>query len=210
MAACARDHDRAHRCISTKGEGMQASDSTSGGRLAGAGEQGLGAWMRANLTTQGYCLSDDEPRDLSLALRFSTGTCLLLVVTALVLGSPAMIFVLSGVGVVAGLQRAPSLRPSMELRRPPPRPRACPAAQPDPASPCVQGGDRLAACGWGTALGWHDHGRAGSRRPARRGLRHGDRDQSLHSFGDAGLVGASEQPVIALPSGRLTGDKIAA
>jgi Domain of unknown function (DUF4395) len=63
----------------------------------------LGAWMRANLTTQGYCLTDDERHRLALGLRFSTGTCLLLVITALALESPPMIFALAGVGVVAGL-----------------------------------------------------------------------------------------------------------
>jgi hypothetical protein len=59
--------------------------------------------MRGNLTTQGYCLSDDDRRRLSLGLRFSTGTCLLLVITALALESSAMIFALSAVGLVAGL-----------------------------------------------------------------------------------------------------------
>jgi hypothetical protein len=61
-----------------------------------------GAWMRSNLTTQGYCLSDAERRDLSIALRFSTGLCLTLVVVALAIESPVMIFALSGVGVIAG------------------------------------------------------------------------------------------------------------
>jgi hypothetical protein len=61
-----------------------------------------GAWMRSNLTTQGYCLSDAERRELSLALRFSTGLCLTLVVVALALESPAMLFALSGIGVIAG------------------------------------------------------------------------------------------------------------
>jgi hypothetical protein len=61
-----------------------------------------GAWMRSNLTTQGYCLSDDERRELSLALRFSTGLCLTLVVVALALESPVMVFALSGIGVIAG------------------------------------------------------------------------------------------------------------
>src|SRR5436305_10065928 len=63
----------------------------------------LAAWMRGNLTTQGYCLSDAERRRLSLGLRFSTGACLLLVITALALESSAMIFALTGVGLVAGL-----------------------------------------------------------------------------------------------------------
>ena len=31
-----------------------------------------GAWMRGNLTTQGYRLSDAERRQLSVGLRFST------------------------------------------------------------------------------------------------------------------------------------------
>jgi hypothetical protein len=61
-----------------------------------------GEWMRANLTTQGYCLSDDEGRALNVALRFSTGLCLALVVTALTLESAAMVFALSGVGLLAG------------------------------------------------------------------------------------------------------------
>jgi hypothetical protein len=38
-----------------------------------------GAWMRANLTTQGYCLTDDERRELAVGLRFSTALCLSLV-----------------------------------------------------------------------------------------------------------------------------------
>lgn len=61
-----------------------------------------GAWMRDNLTTQGYCLADAECRDLAVGLRFSTGLCLTLVVVALALESPAMVFALSAIGVVAG------------------------------------------------------------------------------------------------------------
>jgi hypothetical protein len=61
-----------------------------------------GDWMRSNLTTQGYCLSDRERRELALGLRFSTGLCLSLVVVALALQSPAMVFVMSGIGLVAG------------------------------------------------------------------------------------------------------------
>jgi hypothetical protein len=59
-------------------------------------------WMRSNLTTQGYCLSDTERRQLSVGLRFSTGLCLTLVLVALALESPVMVFALSGVGVIAG------------------------------------------------------------------------------------------------------------
>jgi hypothetical protein len=58
--------------------------------------------MRSNLSTQGYCLSDVERRELSLGLRFSTGLCLALVVVALALESPGMVFALSGIGVIAG------------------------------------------------------------------------------------------------------------
>jgi hypothetical protein len=61
-----------------------------------------GAWMRENLTTQGYCLSSNERRDLWLGLRFSTGLCLALVVTALALQSAALIFALVPIGAVAG------------------------------------------------------------------------------------------------------------
>lgn len=63
----------------------------------------IGEWMRANLSTQGYCLSDAERRSLWLGLRFSTGTCLALVVVALALESTAMVLVLAGVGLIAGL-----------------------------------------------------------------------------------------------------------
>jgi len=45
--------------------------------------QRTAAWMRDNLTTQGYCLSDVERRELAVGLRFSTGLCLTLVVVAL-------------------------------------------------------------------------------------------------------------------------------
>lgn len=62
-----------------------------------------GAWMRSNLSTQGYCLSDAELRELSLALRFSTGLCLALVVTALVLQSAPLVFGLAAIGAVAGV-----------------------------------------------------------------------------------------------------------
>ena len=79
---------------------MSAVDS---GKAPGLGYRTLGNWMRANLTTQGYCLNDDERRRLAVGLRFSSGTCLLLVITALALESPAMIFALTGVGLIAGL-----------------------------------------------------------------------------------------------------------
>lgn len=59
--------------------------------------------MRANLTTQGYCLTNDERRRLAIGLRFSTGTCLVLVIVALALESSAMVFALSGIGLIAAL-----------------------------------------------------------------------------------------------------------
>ncbi len=61
----------------------------------------IGGWMRSNLTTQGYCLSDAERRKLAVGLRFSTGLCLSLVIVALALESPVMIFALGGIGAVA-------------------------------------------------------------------------------------------------------------
>jgi hypothetical protein len=60
-----------------------------------------GAWMRGNLTTQGYCLTDTERRELAVGLRFSTGLCLSLVVVALVLQSAVMVFALTAIGLVA-------------------------------------------------------------------------------------------------------------
>jgi hypothetical protein len=65
--------------------------------------RGLGVWMRANLTTQGYCISDDERRHLAVGLRFSTAICLLLVIAALALESAAVVFALSSMGLIAGL-----------------------------------------------------------------------------------------------------------
>lgn len=62
----------------------------------------LGAWMDTNLSTQGYCLTGEESRRLRLGLRFPTALCLGLVVAALLLESAAMLFVLSGIGLVAG------------------------------------------------------------------------------------------------------------
>ena len=60
------------------------------------------AWMRNNLTTQGYCLSDAEKRELAVGLRFSTGLCLALVVTALALRSGTMLIALVPIGAIAG------------------------------------------------------------------------------------------------------------
>lgn len=62
-----------------------------------------GDWMRANLTTQGYCLSDQDSRALWLGMRFAGATCMTLVIVALALTSPAMIFALAGLGLIASL-----------------------------------------------------------------------------------------------------------
>ena len=49
------------------------------------------SWMRENLSTQGYCLSDDEARALRVGLRLPTAVCLALVVTGLALESTLMV-----------------------------------------------------------------------------------------------------------------------
>lgn len=78
-------------------------DAAAQGRMSDRGPiAGIGAWMRANLTTQGYCLREEERRELAVALRFSTGVCLALVITALALQSAAIVFALSAIGVLAG------------------------------------------------------------------------------------------------------------
>ena len=61
-----------------------------------------GSWTGENLSTQGYRLRDSERRELWLGLRFPTGLCLALVVTALAIESVVMLVALSGIGLVAG------------------------------------------------------------------------------------------------------------
>jgi hypothetical protein len=46
-----------------------------------------GAWMRGNLTTQGYCIFDSEARALWLGLRFSTGAWLAVVAGLFAVGA---------------------------------------------------------------------------------------------------------------------------
>ena len=65
-------------------------NSVDSGKAPSLGYRTPGNWMRANLSTQGYCLNDDERRRLAVGLRFSTGRCLLLAITALALESPRM------------------------------------------------------------------------------------------------------------------------
>jgi hypothetical protein len=60
-----------------------------------------GDWMRENLTTQDYHLTEAERRRLAVGLRVSTGPCLSLVVVALELQSPLMVFALTAIGLVA-------------------------------------------------------------------------------------------------------------
>jgi hypothetical protein len=62
----------------------------------------LSGWMRENLSTQGYGLSDTERRTLWLGVRLPTGLCLAFVITALALESAPMLVVLSGIGLIAG------------------------------------------------------------------------------------------------------------
>jgi hypothetical protein len=61
----------------------------------------VASWMRANLTTQGYRLTDAERRGLAVGLRFSTGVCLILVAVALLIESAVMVFALAAIGVFA-------------------------------------------------------------------------------------------------------------
>lgn len=63
----------------------------------------MGSWMRSNLATQGYCLSDQDSRALWLGLRFAGAVCMTLVTVGLALASPALIFALAGLGLVAGV-----------------------------------------------------------------------------------------------------------
>lgn len=94
----------------------------------------LTTWMDDNLVTQGYCLSPADRRALHVGLRFPTALCLALVVAALALQSAAMLFVLAGIGLVAGFSsrhpfdhlwnhglrhvfRAPELPPNPRRRR---------------------------------------------------------------------------------------------
>jgi len=102
--------------------------------MAHARQATVGGWMHDNLSTQGYCLSGSQSRRLWLGLRFPTGLCLGLVITALALESPVMLVALSGIGLIAGftsrhpfdllwnyglrhLVRAPELPPNPPRRR---------------------------------------------------------------------------------------------
>jgi len=150
-------------------------------------------WMRSNLTTQGYCLSDAQRRDLWLGLRFSTGLCLSLVIVALALESAAMVFALCTIGAIASfaarhpfdylwnrgvrhLVGGPALPPNPPRRR-----------------------DAFkVATAWLAVVGTlfcrrRDHGRARARRPAGRSMRDGDRHQPVPAVGDVRVVGAPKR-----------------
>jgi hypothetical protein len=60
------------------------------------------SWVDGNLSVQGYCLSAEESTALRWGLRFPTALCLVLVATALILQSVALIFALIPIGAVAG------------------------------------------------------------------------------------------------------------
>jgi hypothetical protein len=70
--------------------------------MAGAKRAIVRSWMSENLSTQGYGLSGAERGRLWLGLRFPTGLCLALVITALALESVVVLVVLSGIGLIAG------------------------------------------------------------------------------------------------------------
>lgn len=63
----------------------------------------VGEWMRVNLATQGYALSDSDSRALWLGMRFAGGVCMTLVTIGLAVESPALILALSGLGLVASV-----------------------------------------------------------------------------------------------------------
>jgi hypothetical protein len=60
------------------------------------------AWMRENLSTQGYRLSAEDACALRVGLRFPTALCLALVVTGLALESAVLVGLLVPIGAVAG------------------------------------------------------------------------------------------------------------
>jgi hypothetical protein len=59
-------------------------------------------WLKRNLETQGYCLSDPEHRALRIGLRFSTALCFAIVATALALESVPLLLVTVAIAAVAG------------------------------------------------------------------------------------------------------------
>jgi hypothetical protein len=133
-------------------------------------------WMRGNLTTQGYLLSDAERRELWLGLRFSIGLCLAPVIAGLALRSAVVLFAVVPIGAWAGFAaRHPfdyvwngALRHLF----------GAPALPPNPAR--RRHAFKLATV-WlaGAARGRCDDPRPRARRSTRRRQRHRDRHQPL-------------------------------
>jgi hypothetical protein len=69
------------------------------------GDGRVGAWMDANLSVQGYCLSAEKSRALRWGLRFPTALCLALAITGLALQSAVLILALVPIGAIAGWTR---------------------------------------------------------------------------------------------------------
>lgn len=59
-------------------------------------------WLKRNLETQGYCLSDAEHRSLRLGLRFATALCFPVVAVGLALESLPVLLVTVVIAAVAG------------------------------------------------------------------------------------------------------------
>jgi hypothetical protein len=59
-------------------------------------------WLKRNLETQGYCLSDTEHRALRVGLRFATALCFPIVATGLALESVPLLLVTLAIAAVAG------------------------------------------------------------------------------------------------------------
>lgn len=57
---------------------------------------------RGNPESQGYCLTAEQLRDLRFAVRFPIALCLAFVATSVALESPALLFALVPIGLVAG------------------------------------------------------------------------------------------------------------
>jgi hypothetical protein len=62
----------------------------------------MDAWLKRNLETQGYCLSDPERRALRVGLRFSTGLCLPFVAVGLALESIPLLVAAVAIAIIAG------------------------------------------------------------------------------------------------------------
>lgn len=65
----------------------------------------MNGWMHSNLSVQGYYLSPEESRALRFGLRLSTGLCLAIVITGLLLQSAVLLLAVVPIGAVAGWTR---------------------------------------------------------------------------------------------------------